>query len=79
MPGELNHFVGRFDRDNKEVAIKAVVSADHQHLTLSTTDVCVALSRTNARKAAGPDGIPGRILRAWAVQLTEVWTDSIGH
>ncbi|XP_031159417.2 uncharacterized protein LOC116052744 [Sander lucioperca] len=61
--------------DNKEVAIKSVVSADHQPLTLSTTDVCVALSRINACKAAGPDGIPRRVLWACAVQLTEVWTD----
>src|SRR4029434_10740693 len=48
---------------------------DNQPLTLSSTDVCAALSRTNARKAAGPDGIPGRVLRACAGQLTEVLTD----
>ncbi|XP_078278950.1 uncharacterized protein LOC144606565 [Rhinoraja longicauda] len=34
---ELNHFYGRFDRDNQEVAIKAVLPADHQHLTLTPT------------------------------------------
>lgn len=34
-----------------------------------------ALSRTNACKAAGPNSIPGRFLRACAAQLTDVWTD----
>ena len=71
LPDELNHF----DRNNKEVAIKAVLPADHQPLTHSPTDVCVALSRVNAWKAAGLDGVPGGVLRACAVQLTEVWTD----
>lgn len=59
LPDELNNFYARFDRDNQEAAIKAVLSADHQPLTLAPTDVCAALSRINARKAAGPDGIPG--------------------
>ena len=69
LSDELNHFYGRFERDNKEMAIKAV----HQPLTLSPTHVRAALSRVNAQKAAGPDGVPGCILRACAVQLTEVW------
>ena len=36
---------------------------------------CAALSRVNAQRVAGPDGVPGRVLRACAVPLTEVWTD----
>ena len=44
LHNELNHFYGHFDRDNKEVAIKAVLPADHQPLTLSPTDVHAALS-----------------------------------
>ena len=63
LPDELNSFYARFDRDNQEAAIKAALTTDNQPLTLSSTDVCAALSRTNARKAAGPDGIPGRVLR----------------
>ena len=31
----IYHFYGHFDRDNKEVASKAVLPADHQPLTLS--------------------------------------------
>ena len=49
--------------------------ADHQPLTPSPSDVRAALSRVNARKAAGPDGVHAHVLRACAVQLTEVWTD----
>ena len=36
---------------------------------------CVALSRVNAGKAAGLDGVRRCVLRAYAMQLTEVWTD----
>ncbi|KAK0152895.1 RNA-directed DNA polymerase from mobile element jockey [Merluccius polli] len=75
LPEELNLFYGRFDKDNKEVAIKEVLPAGHQPLTLSPADVFAALSRINPRKAAGPDGVPGHIYRACAEQLTEVWTD----
>ena len=39
-------------------AIKTVIPAAHQPLTHSLTDMHAALSRLNARKAAGPDGIP---------------------
>ena len=70
---ELNLYYGRFDKDNKEVAIKEVLTAGHQPLTLSPADVFAALSRINQWKAAGPDGVP--VYRACAEQLSEVWTD----
>ncbi len=35
------------------------------------------LSRINARKALGPDNIPGRVLRDCAVELTDVKTPSV--
>ncbi|XP_062859991.1 polycystin-1 [Trichomycterus rosablanca] len=38
-------------------------------------EVCSVLSKVNARKAAGPDGIPGRVLRACAEQLAQVFTN----
>ncbi|XP_062848890.1 signal peptide peptidase-like 2 [Trichomycterus rosablanca] len=72
---ELNDFYARFDRDNRETATQTRLSADHQPLSLSSTDVYTALSQINARKAAGPDGIPGRALRACAEQLTGIFTD----
>ncbi|MCJ8742393.1 hypothetical protein PDJAM_G00081580 [Pangasius djambal] len=72
---ELNDFYARFDKDNKEKAAYTEPSDDRQALTLSSADVHNALSRINARKAAGPDGIPGRVLRACAEQLAGVFTD----
>ncbi|KAI5617008.1 gastrula zinc finger protein XlCGF28.1-like, partial [Silurus asotus] len=72
---ELNDFYARFERDNKETATKLKLSADHSPIKLSSTDVCNALSRISAHKAAGPDNIPGRVLRACAEQLAGVFTD----
>ncbi|KAI2644416.1 RNA-directed DNA polymerase from mobile element jockey [Labeo rohita] len=72
---ELNDFYACFERDNKETATKIASSTDHSPFTLTSSDVYTALSRINARKAAGPDGIPGRVLRACAEQLAGVFTD----
>ncbi len=44
-------------------------------LCLSPADVRKTLSRINPRKAAGPDNIPGRVLKDCAAQLTDVLTD----
>ncbi len=44
-------------------------------MTLSPNSVRRSLSRINARKAPGPDNIPGRVLRDCAVELTDVFTD----
>ena len=73
--GELNDFYARFDKDNLEKAAKTEHPADQPVITLLPTDVHHALSRINPRKAAGPDGIPGRVLRACAEQLAGVFTD----
>ncbi len=50
------------------------------HLPTTGRFVCLSrrkedLSRINPRKAAGPDNIPGRVLRDCAAQLTDVLTD----
>ncbi len=46
-----------------------------QALCLSPADVGKTPSRINPRKAAGPDNIPGRVLKDCAEQLTDVLTD----
>ena len=79
LPDELNHFYARFDRENKDAAFKSAVSTDEDTLQLSTSEVCDILTRVNARKAAGPDAVPGRVLRACAEQLAGVFTDSTCH
>ncbi len=42
-------------------------------VSISTT--CGSFKRVNIHKAVGPDGIPGRVLRASAFQLAGVFTD----
>lgn len=75
VPNELNNLYARFDCKNKELPLKADLTRDDLPLTLSTSDVCLTVSKVNARKAAGPDGIPGHVLRACAEQLADVFTD----
>ncbi|KAI2645711.1 RNA-directed DNA polymerase from mobile element jockey [Labeo rohita] len=72
---ELNDFYARFERDNKETATKIASSTNHSPISFTFSEVYTALSQINARKAAGPDDIPGRVLRACAEQLAGVFTD----
>ena len=56
-------------------ATKTIIPPGDQPLILATSEVYNTLSRVNARKAAGPDGISGRVLRACAEQLAGVFCD----
>ena len=75
LPDELNHFYAHLDRENKDAAFKSAVSTDEDTLQLSTSEVCDILTRVNARKAAGPDGVPGHVLQACTEQFAGVFTD----
>ncbi len=44
-------------------------------LSLSVADVTRSFKRVNIRKAMGPDGIPGHVLKACAFQLAGFFTD----
>ncbi|CDR00746.1 unnamed protein product [Oncorhynchus mykiss] len=44
-------------------------------IKLSSADVSKTFKQVNIHKAAGPDGLPGRVLRACADQLAGVFTD----
>ncbi len=44
-------------------------------LSFSIADVTRSFKRVNIRKAVGPDGIPGSVLRACAFQLAGGFTD----
>ncbi|CAG5884454.1 unnamed protein product [Menidia menidia] len=56
---ELNNFFGRFEELNSNPARKATPHPDEQALRLETSAVRKVLRKVNARKAAGPDNIPG--------------------
>lgn len=54
-------------------AIQALLAADHQRLSFSTTDVEAVLSQINVHNSASPDGIPGRVHRASTGELAGSW------
>ncbi len=71
----LNAFFALFEAQNSTTAQKAPPPPGDQVMTLSPDSVRRSLSRINARKALGPDNIPGHVLRDCAVELTDVFTD----
>ena len=72
---QLNDFFARFEADNNMPAQKIPPPTNDQVLSLSPDSVRRSLRRINARKAPGPDDIPGRVLRDCAEELTDVFTD----
>ncbi|MCI4379001.1 hypothetical protein PGIGA_G00222700 [Pangasianodon gigas] len=72
---ELNAFFAHFEAQKSTTAQKTPPPPGDQVMTLSTHSVRRSLSRINARKAPGPDNIPGCVLRDCAVELTDVFTD----
>ncbi len=72
---ELNAFFARVEAQNSTTAQKTPRLPGDQVMTLSPDSVRRSLSRINARKAPGPDNIPGCVLRDCAVELTDVFTD----
>ncbi len=63
LPDTLNHFYSRFEMQNDTPAQKLPTPPNDQALCLSAADIRKTLSRINPRKAAGPDNIPGRVLK----------------
>ncbi len=75
---ELNTFYGRFECNGGatlpiSTSGSSRQSSDHV-FTVSEDEVWRKLRRMNVRKAAGPDGITGRILRSCADQLAGLFT-----
>ncbi len=77
LPDKLNTFYARFDADNTTHTESAPATAAEEvsPLSLSVADVTRSFKRVIIQKAVGPDGIPGRVLRASAFQLAGVFTD----
>ncbi len=77
---ELNTFYGRLTamrrRDSAEQRVRKQQTEQHDYaITFSEDDVRKEeLKRVNVRKAAGPDGITGRVLRSCADQLAGLFT-----
>ncbi|KAL0178744.1 hypothetical protein M9458_027638, partial [Cirrhinus mrigala] len=71
LPDALNEFYAQFEMQNDTPAQKLPTPPNNQALCLSPADVRKTLSRVNPRKAAGPDNIPGCVLRDCAAQLMD--------
>ncbi len=76
---ELNNFYGRFECNSGAILQSSASRSSRQSsndyaITLSEDDVRRELKRVNIRKAAGPDGITGRVLRSCADQLAGLFT-----
>ncbi len=75
---ELNTFYGRFECNGGAIlpnnASASSRQSSDQVITMSEDDVRRELRRVNVRKAAGPDGITGRVLRSCADQLAGLFT-----
>ncbi|KAK7915528.1 hypothetical protein WMY93_011289 [Mugilogobius chulae] len=68
---ELNHFFARFEVTETEQTFAAVAD---QPLALREHEVRQMFRSVNVRKAGGPDGIPGRVIKSCAYQLAQVFT-----
>ncbi len=76
---ELNTFYGRFECNGAGATLPSSASGSSRQsrdhvFTLSEDKVWRELRRVNVRKAAGPDGITGRVLRSCADQLAGLFT-----
>ncbi len=77
---ELNSFYGCFECNGGSVTLPISASgssrqsSDDHVITVSEDEVRRELKRVNVRKAAGPDGITGRVLRSCADQLAGLFT-----
>ncbi|KAK3519742.1 hypothetical protein QTP70_003917 [Hemibagrus guttatus] len=75
LPDALNSFYAQFEAQNDVTARKTIPSPEDQVLCLTTANMRKTLCRINPWKAAGPDNIPGRVLRECAEQLADVFID----
>jgi len=73
---DLNPFCARFEASNNiasgTIAEVSSIPRDEHTLSVTKHDVRKALMRVNTRKAAGPEGISGRVLKTCANQLAPV-------
>ncbi|KAK3528516.1 hypothetical protein QTP70_001720 [Hemibagrus guttatus] len=75
LPDALNDFYARFKAQNNVAVRKTIPPPNNQVLCLSMADLRRTLCSVNPRKSAGPDNIPGRVLRECAEQLADVFTN----
>ncbi len=75
LPDALNSFYARFEALNTSPITRLAFSSYVLLPSVNIVDVRRSLLKVKPRKAAGPDNIPGRVLKDCAFQLSEVLTD----
>ncbi len=76
LPDKLNLFYACFEAHNPAHTESAptAVAEEASAISIFVADVTRSFKWVNINKAVGPDGIPGRVLRACAFQLAGVFT-----
>ena len=69
LPDRLNNFFARIEDNTVQLTRPATKTCG---LSFTVANVSKTFKRVNPLKAAGPDGIPGHVLRACADQLAGV-------
>ena len=73
---ELNAFYARFDTkdfsDQCDELIKDLSNSNDRRIVFTEQEVCTALSKTNAKKASGPDHLCGKVLKVCCQQLCSI-------
>ena len=74
---ELNRFFARFEREAapEGATTPPPNTLSSRNLTIQEHEVRRTLRAVNPRKATGPDGVPGKVLRDCADQLAGVFTN----
>jgi hypothetical protein len=75
LPVELNTFYACLKASNTEAYMRVPAVLDDCVITHSVADMNQTFEQVNIHKAAGPDGLPGCVLKACADQLSSVFTD----
>ena len=70
----LNIYFARFEEVSTEAVVSHPAAQNSPILTVEEGEVRRTLKAVNPRKAAGPDGVPGHVLKECADQLGEVFT-----
>ena len=76
LPDNLIEFYACFDRANTNTLTRMnIQTANNITLAFTEPEVRKIFRKTHARKAAGPDGIPSRVVKMCASQISGIFTD----
>ena len=72
---DLNHFLVRFEATRPNTGMLTPPTTSQHTLTIQEHQVSRVFRSVNKRKATGPDGVPGEVIKASADQLAVIFTE----